>query len=139
MLYIWAIENIIKDTLQEHHLNLSYEIDNNLPAPMSFNVSTNTIKFDYLKINGHKAKVNNRLKETDENFVKIMLYHEIGYYLDFKKNKHDLKTLKYGEDWEIKSLMNLIEKNAWDFGRTLVPDDLLDSYDKYREIENQRS
>ena len=43
MLYIWNIEKIIKSTLDEHNLDINYEINNNLPAPMSYNVSTNSI------------------------------------------------------------------------------------------------
>ncbi|WP_318036017.1 hypothetical protein [Halobacillus shinanisalinarum] len=74
-----------------------------------------------------------RIKETDEDFVKIILYHEIGYYLTFKKHKHDLKTLMYGEEEEIANLKSIIETNAWEYGRTLVPEQLLESYDKVRE------
>ncbi|USK35145.1 hypothetical protein LIT25_07425 [Bacillus sp. F19] len=133
MLYIWDIEKIIKTTLHEHSLDINYEFDNNLPAPMSFNVSTNTIKFNYLQINGYRGKV--RIKESDENFVKIILYHEIGYYLSFKKNKHDLRTLIYGDDEEKEKLMSEIETNAWEYGRTLVPEHLLESYDKVRELD----
>ncbi|MDQ0860708.1 hypothetical protein [Bacillus sp. V2I10] len=133
MLYIWDIEKIIKTTLHEHSLDIKYEFDNNLPAPMSFNVSTNTIKFNYLQINGYRGKV--RIKESDENFVKIILYHEIGYYLSFKKNKHDLRTLIYGDDEEKEKLMSEIETNAWEYGRTLVTEHLLESYDKVRELD----
>ncbi|MFP7300372.1 hypothetical protein [Neobacillus niacini] len=135
MLKIWNIENIIEETLTKHQLNINYEINNKLPVPMSYNVSTNTIKFNYLQVNGYISKI--RLKETEENLVKIILYHVLGYYLDFKKNKHDLKTLKYGEDYEIAQLKTLIEKNAWIFGRTLVPDVLLQSYDQVRELDKE--
>ncbi|SEA90717.1 hypothetical protein SAMN05421743_11062 [Thalassobacillus cyri] len=132
MLYIWDIEEIIKNTLQEHNLDINYEANNNLPAPMSYNVSTNTISFNYLEVNGYISKI--KIKETDENFVKIMLCHEIGYYHTFKKHKHDLRTLKYGEDDEIAELKSEIETNAWEYGRTLVPVNLQESYDKVREL-----
>jgi hypothetical protein len=135
MLKIWNIEKIIEDTLNMHHLNIDYEINNKLPVPMSYNVSTNTIKFNYLQVNSYISKI--RIKETEENLVKIILYHVIGYYLDFKKNKHDLKTLKYGEDYEIAKLKTLIEMNAWIYGRKLVPDVLLDSYDQVRELDKE--
>ena len=82
MLYIWDIEKIIKDTLIELKLNINVEFNNKLTAPMSYNVSTNTIKFNYIQINGYNAKINFKMKETDENFVKIILYHELGYYLE---------------------------------------------------------
>jgi hypothetical protein len=134
MLYTWNIEKIIKDTLEQHNLNILYEFNNNLKVPMSYNVSTNTIKFNYLQVNGYISKI--RIKETDENFVKLILYHVIGYYLDFKKNKHDLRTLKYGEDDEIEKLKAEIETNAWDYGRTLVPEHLLQAYDKVRELDH---
>ncbi|MDR0136811.1 hypothetical protein RFW18_03570 [Metabacillus idriensis] len=133
MLYIWNIEKIIKDVLEEHRLDINYEFDNQLPAHMSYNVSTNTIKFNYLQINGYRGKV--RIKESDENFVKILIYHEIGYYLSFKKNKHDLRTLIYGGDEEKEELMAVIENNAWEYGRTMVPEHLLESYDKVRELD----
>lgn len=133
MLYIWNIEKIIKDVLDEHRLDINYEFDNQLPAHMSYNVSTNTIKFNYLQINGYRGKV--RIKESDENFVKILIYHEIGYYLSFKKNKHDLRTLIYGGDEEKEELMAEIENNAWEYGRTMVPEHLLESYDKVRELD----
>jgi hypothetical protein len=133
MLYIWDIERIIKNTLQEHNLDINYEFNNNLSAPMSYNVSTNTIKFNYLKVNGYKGKIN--IRESEENFVKIILYHEIGYYLDFKKNKHDLRILVYGDDEEKENLISEIETNAWEYGRTLVPEQLLMSYDKVRELD----
>lgn len=139
MMYFWEIEEIIKKTLQELNLNLAYEIDNQLKAPMSFNISTNTIKFNYIQINQYKAKMNVRMKETDENFVKLMLYREIGYYLDFKKNKHDLRTLMYGGEEEKKILMRTIEKNAWIFGRTLVPEQLLNAYDTLHELDKMFS
>lgn len=135
MLYIWDIEKIIKNTLQEHNLKIHYEFNNNLKAPMSYNVSTNTIKFNYLQVDGYKAKINFKIKESDENFVKIILYHELGYYLDFKKNKRDLRILLYGEEDEKRLLMSEIEKNAWEYGRTLVPEALLESYDKVHELD----
>lgn len=133
MIYIWDIEKIIKNTLHEHNLDINYEFNNNLPAPMSYNVSTNTIKFNYLKVNGYRGKIS--IKESDENFVKIILYHEIGYYLYFKKNKHDLRILIYGHEEEKENLISKIEINAWEYGRTLVPEQLLKSYDKVRELD----
>jgi hypothetical protein len=133
MLYTWNIEKIIKDTLDKHNLNINYEFNNNLTVPMSYNVSTNIIKFNYLQVNGYISKI--RIKETDENFVKILLYHVIGYYLDFKKNKHDLRTLIYGDEEEIDKLKSKIETNAWDYGRTLIPEQLLKSYDTVRELD----
>lgn len=135
MLYIWNIEKIIQKTLEEHKLNIGFEFNNNLPAPMSYNVSNNTVNFNYLQINGYMSKI--RVNETEEDFVKIILYHEIGYYLTFKKHKHDLKTLMYGEDEEIAELKSVIEANAWDYGRTLVPEHLLDSYDYVRDQDEQ--
>ncbi|MEP9407332.1 hypothetical protein ABKP09_13500 [Peribacillus frigoritolerans] len=133
MLYISDIEKIIKNTLNEHNLDIIYEFDNNLSAPMSYNVSTNTIKFNYLQVNGYKGKI--RIKETEEDFVKIILYRMIGYYLDFKKNKHDLRILMYGHEEEKEKLKSVIETNAWDYGRTLIPEQLLESYDKVRELD----
>lgn len=135
MLYTWDIEKIIQTTLQEHNLNINYEFNNQLSAPMSYNVSTNTIKFNYLQVNGYIGNI--RMKETDENVVKIILYHEIGYYLDFKKNKHDLRILMYGDEEEKESLKAEIETNAWEYGRTLVPEQLLDLYDKVRELDKR--
>ncbi|MFJ7468669.1 hypothetical protein ACIQWI_08930 [Peribacillus frigoritolerans] len=133
MIYISDIEKIIKNTLNEHNLDIIYEFDNNLSAPMSYNVSTNTIKFNYLQVNGYKGKF--RIKETEEDFVKIILYRMIGYYLDFKKNKHDLRILMYGHEEEKEKLKSEIETNAWDYGRTLIPEQLLESYDKVRELD----
>ena len=133
MLYISDIEKIINNTLNEHNLDIIYEFDNNLSAPMSYNVSTNTIKFNYLQVNGYKGKI--RIKETEEDFVKIILYRMIGYYLDFKKNNHDLKILMYGHEEEKEKLKSEIETNAWDYGRTLIPEQLLESYDKVRELD----
>jgi len=133
MLYISDIEKIIKNTLNEHNLDIIYEFDNNLSAPMSYNVSTNTIKFNYLQVNGYKGKI--RIKETEEDFVKIILYRMIGYYLDFKKNKHDIRILMYGHEEEKEKLKSEIETNAWDYGRTLIPEQLLESYDKVRELD----
>jgi hypothetical protein len=134
MFYIRDIASIIKNTLLEHNLNLRYEFNHDIGAPMSFNVSTNTIKFNYLHVNGFLSRM--KIKETPENLIKILLYHEIGYYLDYKKNKYDLRTLMYGEDEEIEQLKTQIERNAWDYGRTLVPEELLSSYDKVRELNN---
>ncbi|CAH0250443.1 hypothetical protein ASG97_17550 [Bacillus sp. Soil745] len=133
MLYISDIEKIINNTLNELNLDIIYEFDNNLSAPMSYNVSTNTIKFNYLQVNGYKGKI--RIKETEEDFVKIILYRMIGYYLDFKKNKHDLRILMYGHEEEKEKLKSEIETNAWDYGRTLIPEHLLESYDKVRELD----
>ena len=135
MLYIWDIEKIIENTLSENNLNIHFEFDNDLASPMSYNVSTNTIKFNYLKVNGYISIININLKETTENYVKIILYHMIGYYLDFKKNKHDVRTLIYGHEDEKKQLKSVIEWNAWEYGRTLVPPHLLNAYDKVREID----
>jgi hypothetical protein len=135
MLYIWDIEKIIENTLTEHHLNIHFEFDNDLSSPMSYNVSTNTIKYNYLKVNGYISIININLKETTENYVKIILYHVIGYYLDFKKNKHDVRTLIYGHEAEKEQLKAVIEWNAWEYGRTLVPPELTNAYDKVREID----
>ncbi|WP_175990552.1 hypothetical protein [Bacillus sp. Marseille-Q1617] len=133
MLYIWNIEKIIQQTLSDHNLEIKYESNNQLTVPMSYNVSHNTIRFNYLKINGYIAKLN--IKETKENLVKIVLYRVLGYYLDFKKNKHDTRILMYGDKKEIKELNALIEKNAWVYGRTLVPEELLSAYDKMYELD----
>ncbi|MCQ6274956.1 hypothetical protein JMM81_08265 [Bacillus sp. V3B] len=135
MLYIWDIEKIIKDTLNEHNLTIHYEFNNDLTTPMSYNVSTNTIKFNYLKVNGYISIMKVNIKETTENYVKIILYHEIGYYLDFKRNKHDLRILMYGHEEEKEKLKSEIETNAWEYGRTLVPQRLLKSYDQMRELD----
>ncbi|MDQ0199330.1 hypothetical protein [Neobacillus ginsengisoli] len=135
MLYIWDIEKIIENTLHEHNLDINYEFNNKLTAPMSYNVSHNTIRFNYLQVNGYKAKMNFKIKETDENFVKIILYHVLGYYLDFKKNKHDTRIIMYGKEEEKEQLLSLIETNSWEYGRTLVPKQLLNSYDKVRELD----
>ena len=135
MLYIRDIEKIIENTLQERQLNIDYEFNNNLPAPMSFNISTNTVKFNYLQINGYIANINLKIKETDEDCVKLLLYHQLGYYLVFKNNKHDLRILKYFEDDVKAQLLANIETNAWDYGRTLVPEKLINSYDKVRELD----
>jgi hypothetical protein len=135
MLYIRDIEKIIEHTLQEHRLNIDYEINNKLLAPMSFNVSTNTIKFNYLQINGYIANINFKIKETDEDCVKIILYHQLGYYLEFKNNKHDLRVLKYFDDEKKAQILAKIETNAWDNGRTLVPERLVKSYDQVRELD----
>ncbi|MCM3091084.1 hypothetical protein M3588_08385 [Cytobacillus sp. AMY 15.2] len=134
MLYIWDIEKIIIHTLNELRLNINYEFSNTLASPMSYNVSTNTIKFNYLKVNGYIAKINFKIKETNENLIKLMLYHEIGYYLDFKKNKHDIRTLMYGDDDEKEQLMAEIEKNSWDYGRKIVPEHLVHAYDHFRDL-----
>lgn len=135
MLYTWDIERIIKETLAEHKLDINYEFNNKLTAPMSYNVSHNTIRFNYLQVNGYKAKLNFKIKETDENFVKIILYHVLGYYLDFKKNKHDTRIIMYGKEEEKEKLLSLIETNSWEYGRTLVPKQLVNSYDQVRELD----
>lgn len=134
MLYIWDIEKVIEDTLNEHHLPIRYEFNNDLTTPMSYNVSTNTIKFNYLKVNGYISIMKSSIKETNENYIKLILYHEIGYYLDFKKNKHDLRILMYGHEDEKEKLKLTIETNAWEYGRTLVPQQLVESYDQLREL-----
>ncbi|WP_371933387.1 hypothetical protein [Halobacillus litoralis] len=131
MLYIRQVEDIIKETLLEHQLDINYEINNKLPAPMSYNVSTNTVNFNYLQINGYMSKI--KVNEPEENIVRIILYHEIGYYLTFKKHRHDLRTLMYGEDQEIEELKSVIETNAWNYGRALVPEHLVETYDLVRE------
>ncbi|WP_077214910.1 hypothetical protein [Bacillus dakarensis] len=135
MLYIWHIEKIIKDTLEELKLNINVESSDKLTAPMSYNVSTNTIKFNYLQINGYSAKINLKIKETENNFVKLILYRELGYYLEFRKNSRVLKTLIYGEEQEKEQLLAEIEENAWEYGRTLVPENLLTAYDQVRELD----
>ncbi|QHA90941.1 hypothetical protein [Bacillus sp. N1-1] len=137
MLYIWDVEKIIKDTLEEHQLDINYEFNNELTAPMSYNVSTNTIKFNYLQMNGYQAKVNFKLKETEENIALILLFHEIGYYLDFKKHRHDLRILMYEDEEVQQQLLSEIEENAWEHGRRLIPDHLKESYDLLREIDQQ--
>jgi hypothetical protein len=136
MLYIWDIEKIIKDILQELKLNhLKVEFSKELTTPMSYNVSTKTIKFNYIQINGYNAKINFKVKETDENFVKIILYHELGYYLEFRRNPRVLRTFIYGEEKEKEQLLAEIEENAWVYGRTLVPIYLINAYDQVRELD----
>jgi hypothetical protein len=41
----------------------------------------------------------------------------------------------YGEEEEKEQLLSLIETNSWEYGRTLVPKQLLNSYDKVRELD----
>jgi hypothetical protein len=135
MLYIWDIEKIITNTLKELKLNINVEFSNELTAPMSYNVSTNTIKFNYIQINGYNAKINFKIKESDENFAKIILYHQLGYYLEFRKNTRVLKTLIYGGEDEKEQLLAEIEENSWELGRTMVPEYLLNAYDQVRELD----
>ena len=136
MLQIWDIEEIIKNILIELKLeHIKVEFNNQLTAPMSYNVSTKTIRFNYLQINGYNAKINFKVKETDENFVKIILYHVLGYYLEYRKNPRVLKTLLYGEEEEKEQLLAEIEENSWEYGRTLVPPYLLKAYDQVRELD----
>ncbi|ALC91543.1 hypothetical protein AM500_18455 [Bacillus sp. FJAT-18017] len=135
MLYIWDIEKIIYETLQEHRLNINVEFSNKLTAPISYNASSNTIKFNYIQINGYNAKINFKIKETDENFVKIILYRELGYYLAFRKNPQVLRILIYGGEDEKVELLAEIEEDSWKFGRTLVPENLVKAYDQVRELD----
>ena len=136
MLQIWDIEEIIKNILIELKLeHIKVEFNNQLTAPMSYNVSTKTIKFNYLQINGYNAKINFKVKETDENFVKIILYHVLGYYLEYRKNPRVLRTLLYGEEEEKEQLLAEIEENSWECGRSLVPQYLLNAYDQVRELD----
>ncbi|MEK5440418.1 MULTISPECIES: hypothetical protein [unclassified Fredinandcohnia] len=135
MLYMWHIEKIIIDTLLELNLKINVESSDNLKVPMSYNVTTNTIKFNYLQINGYKSKINFKVKETDVNFVKLILYRQLGYYLEFRKNTRVLKTLIYGEEKEKEQLLAEIEENAWDYGRSLVPEYLSKAYDQVRELD----
>ena len=105
MLHIWDIEEIIKNILIELKLeHIKVEFNNQLTAPMSYNVSTKTIKFNYLQINGYNAKINFKVKETDENFVKIILYHVLGYYLEYRRNPKVLRTFLYGKKKKRNSL-----------------------------------
>ncbi|WP_160723690.1 hypothetical protein [Bacillus sp. USDA818B3_A] len=135
MLHIWDIEKIIIDTLQELKLNINVEFSNTLTAPMSYNASTRTIKFNYLQINGYNAQINFKIKETDENFVKIILYHVLGYYLEFRKNPKVLRILLYGGEEEKVQLKAEIDENSWNLGRTFVPENLLKAYDQVRELD----
>ncbi|WP_221567839.1 hypothetical protein [Alkalihalobacillus sp. TS-13] len=135
MLYIWDIERIIENELRALKLDIDYEFDNKLNVPMSYNVSTNTIKFNYLQVNGYKSKI--KVKETEENFVKIILYHMVGYYLDFRNTFRDLRILMYGDDKEKEELRAKIEASSWELGRTVVPEHLLDSYDRVQELDKQ--
>jgi len=132
---MWHIEKIIKDTLLELNLKINVESNDKLKVPMSYNVSTNMIKFNYLQINGYNSKINFKVRETDDNFVKLILYRQLGYYLEFRKNPRVLKTLLYGEEKEKEQLLAEIEENAWDYGRTLVPEYLLKAYDQVRELD----
>ncbi|MGP4081464.1 hypothetical protein ACTWQL_16280 [Pseudalkalibacillus sp. R45] len=135
MLYIWDIERIIENELRELKLDIDCEFDNKLNVPMSYNVSTNTIKFNYIQVNGYKSKI--KVKETEENFVKIILYHMVGYYLDFRNTFRDLRILMYGDDKEKEVLRAKIEASSWELGRTVVPEHLLESYDRVRELDRQ--
>ena len=115
MLQIWDVEEIIKNILKELKLeHIKVEFSDQLTAPMSYNVSTKTIKFNYIQINGYNAKINFKVRETDENFVKIILYHVLGYYLEFRRNTRVLRTFIYGEEEEKEQLLAEIEENAWD-------------------------
>ncbi|ELK44943.1 hypothetical protein [Halobacillus sp. BAB-2008] len=131
MLYIRNIETIIEEIYQENQLDLQYEVNSTLPSPMSFNVSTNTLAYNYLQVNGYMSKV--KIQESEEDFVRIMIYRELGYYITFKKHRPDMRTLLYGGDAEVAELKAEIETNAWDYGRELVPDRLKQSYDIVRE------
>ncbi|WP_083633453.1 hypothetical protein [Alkalihalophilus pseudofirmus] len=133
MLYIWDIEKAIKEIVEEHNLQINYEFNNELTSPMSFNISTTTLKFNYLEVNRYLSKI--RIKESKENLLKVIIYHELGYYVDYKKTKYDLRTFIYGDEEEIEQLKAQIETNAWEYGRTLVPEELVDAYDHVREFD----
>ncbi|MEC2073721.1 hypothetical protein P9F13_17505 [Alkalihalophilus marmarensis] len=133
MLYIWDIEKAIKEVVVEHDLQINYEFNNELTSPMSFNISTTTLKFNYLEVNRYLSKI--RIKETKENLLKVIIYHELGYYVDYKKTKYDLRTFIYGDEEGIEQLKAQIETNAWEYGRTLVPEKLVDAYDQVRELD----
>lgn len=133
MLYIWQIEKIINETLHELRLNINCDFDNQLSVPMSYNISTKTIKFNYLQVNGYKSQI--KVNETEENFVKILVYRMAGYY--FEAKKVNLRKLMYGGEEEKEKFQMEIEENAWERGRKLVPEHLIDTYDRVRELDKQ--
>ncbi len=133
MLYIWDIEKIIETTLRELNLDINCEFDNTLNVPMSYNLSTNTIKFNYLQVNGYKSKI--KIKETEENFVKLIVYRMIGYHLG--RNRIDLRTLLYGGEDQKEELRAKIDEDSWKYGRKVVPEQLVESYDRVWELDKR--
>jgi hypothetical protein len=108
--------------------------DPHLTKAMKYNVTNNTIKFNHMQINGYKTRTN--LNISDEEFALIILYHEMGHYLDFKENKYNFDQSKWTQE-EKRLFMQEREINAWKYGRTLVSNELLKLYDKIQTLDKR--
>ncbi|OMD67605.1 hypothetical protein [Paenibacillus odorifer] len=116
------IESIIEQILHELNIEASIESDYE-HSPMAYNYRTNTFKFSKdliekdLTCNGLISLV----------YVKLLTYHEVGHYLDFKKNLNSVLMLDKLVEIDVQIAL---EENAWDLGRTVVPEDMREEFDE---------
>ncbi|MCP1185034.1 hypothetical protein [Paenibacillus sp. 1781tsa1] len=62
---------------------------------------------------------------TIENFIKILIAHEVGHILDYNKNSFYFYNEGYSE---------VLEKNAWRIGEQYVEQDLKNEYDAFKDF-----
>lgn len=116
------IESVIKQILLEKNIKANIEAEYEY-SPMAYNYRTDTFKFS-----------NNLIQqELDWNgfnpltYVRLLTYHEVGHYLDFKGNHLSVSMLDNLIDIDVQIAL---EENAWKLGMTVVPQDLKDGFDE---------
>lgn len=132
---MWDYDKFVEDLLKKHDINHKVVLFDK-PIPMAYSPAPIEFRINILAINRY-INGDNHPKLTDEEILSIMTYHEIGHCLDSRKHPPlDLKAIRIKtrgtmEEW-IKFTLER-EKNAWKYGRELVPEHLISEYDKLNE------
>ncbi|MCY9698439.1 hypothetical protein [Paenibacillus alginolyticus] len=79
----------------------------------------NVIKYNLASL--EKMKENSPLKHlSDEEFFEVCIYHELGHYLDYKKNQ-DRHSVRMENDYPELEFKFIGEQNAWRYGKEIIP------------------
>lgn len=87
---------------------------------MAYNYETNTFKYSERL----SLKESEEFDIETERFVILLTYHELGHYLDFQSNPYKVQYIN-----DHKKQLEL-EEGAWDYGKTIIPDELIEDFDR---------
>jgi hypothetical protein len=127
--------NLIQDTISLHTNNTCKLLEEHEHAfSMAYHLKDNVIKYNLTSL--EKMKENGPLKHlSDEEFFEVCIYHELGHYLDYKRNP-DRSSVRMKNDNPELEFLFIGEQNAWRYGKEILPlyrNDLSKHFDTLNE------
>lgn len=99
---------------------------------MAYHFKDNIIKYNLKYLRANKGQINEFDSMDDETFFELGIYHEIGHYLDYQRNKDRALEREANDDPDYNFKL-VGEQNAWKYGKEILPDKYIESFDILNE------